>query len=59
MMSLDLKPDDTSTSIDPTQSLEQKINDLEKRIIYIERFMMRVLDHFELDHPTLGWDERR
>ena len=57
-MGLEIKPDDMSTSTDPNQSLEQKINDLESRVIYIERFMMRVLDHFELDHPTLGWDER-
>ena len=57
-MSLKLKPDDTPTSTNPAESLEQKIDDLEKRVVYIERFMMRVLDHFELDHPTLGWDER-
>ena len=47
-----VKPDDVSTSSGDV--IELKIQDLEERVISLERLIMRMLDKLELDYPGIG-----
>lgn len=47
-----LNPDDVSTSTG--DAIEIKIQDLEERVVSLERLIMRMLDKLELDYPGIG-----
>ena len=48
-----VNPDDLSTS--SGDATEKKIQDLEERVISLERLIMRMLDKLELDYPGIGF----
>ena len=45
------KADDITTS--STDDLEKNVQDLEARVMSIERLLMRIIDKLELDYPGI------